>query len=93
MYHVHVKAPPENADDHEFQKYRITLEAAALLRELKYAHQIIKNGLNIMNIEQKNKWAKANESSGCGDEEATRAHVRDAIINQATNFIGEINES
>lgn len=53
----------------------------AELRELKAAHQIIKNALAIMTTAQKMKWQKLNELDGVDGEGTTRANERLAVIN------------
>jgi len=62
-----------------------TLMAAApdLLAELKAAHRIIRNALNLMAMEQKIAWAAINERAGVAGEGATRANEREATIAKA----------
>lgn len=54
-----------------------------LLSELRAAHQIIKNSLNIMDNGQKLQWAMRNGLDGCDGEGVTRANEREAVINRA----------
>lgn len=59
--------------------------APELLEELKAAHQIIMNALNIMSADQKNQWSEKNERDGVKDGWAlTRVHKREATIAKAT---------
>jgi len=58
--------------------------APSLLEELRAAHQIIRNALQIMTTPQKNEWARANARDGVDGDGATRAHERDAAINRAS---------
>lgn len=53
----------------------------AELKELKAAHQIIRNALSIMTTAQKVKWQELNERDGVDGEGATRANEREAVIN------------
>ena len=64
----------------------ITEHAAApeLITELKAAHQIIRNALNIMTLEQKLEWAARNEKDGVTGEGDTRANERESAIEKAT---------
>ena len=64
----------------------ITEHAAApeLITELKAAHQIIRNALNIMTLEQKLEWAARNEKDGVTGEGDTRANERESAIAKAT---------
>lgn len=50
------------------------------IRHLKHCHQLIQMTLNLMNIEQKQLWAAANEKSGINGEGATRAHERLTVL-------------
>ena len=52
----------------------------AELKELKAAHQIIRNALSIMTTAQKMKWQKLNERDGVDGEGTTRANEREAVI-------------
>lgn len=52
------------------------------IRHLKHCHKLIQMTLNLMNIEQKQLWAAANEKSGIDGEGATRANERLAVINK-----------
>lgn len=54
-----------------------------LLTELKAAHQIIKNALSVMTIEQKAEWGRLNERDGVEGEGVTRANERAAVISKA----------
>lgn len=54
-----------------------------LLTELQAAHQIIRNGLNIMTTQQKSKWGELNAKSGVEGEGVTRANEREAVIQEA----------
>lgn len=55
-------------------------EENGALSELRAAHQIIRNALNIMTLRQKNEWAERNEQDGCDGEGATRANERESVI-------------
>jgi len=59
-------------------------QSAELLRELKCAHQIIRNGLKIMSISQKLAWAKMNARDDVDGDGITRAHERKAVIDRAS---------
>lgn len=50
------------------------------LHELKAAHQIIRNVLNLLTPEQKATWAFINELESCDGEGVTRANEREAVI-------------
>ncbi len=50
------------------------------IHELKSAHKIILNALNIMTPEQKTAWAWFNEVEDCDGEGVTRANERAAVI-------------
>lgn len=54
-----------------------------LLAELKAAHTIIRNALNIMVTEQKMAWGKANAHDDVDGEGVTRANEREAIFAKA----------
>lgn len=56
---------------------------AELLRELRHAHQIIRNALNIMTPAQKEKWAKRNDRDGVTGEGTTRFFERESAIKRA----------
>ena len=62
-----------------------TLIAASpeLLRELQAAHQIIRNALAVMTVEQKEEWGRLNERDGVDGEGVTRANEREAVIAKA----------
>lgn len=60
-----------------------------LLRELRYAHQIIRNSLSIMTTHQKIMLAEANFRDGCEGEGVTRATERMNLINQASCALSE----
>lgn len=53
---------------------------AELLRELRHAHQIIKNALNLMTLDQKFDWGTANARDGVDGDGMTRFHEREAVI-------------
>jgi len=53
---------------------------AELLAELHYAHQIIRNALNIMQPWQQSAWAEKNAKDGVDGEGTTRANERLAVI-------------
>ena len=57
---------------------------AELLKELKAAHQIIRNALNVMTMEQKTKWTELNNAQGLVDFGATWANERELVIAKAT---------
>jgi hypothetical protein len=52
----------------------------ALIDELQAAHQIIRNALSLMTLEQKAAWADRNEADGADGEGATRYHERAAML-------------
>lgn len=54
-----------------------------LLAELRAAHQIIKNALAIMTVEQKQQWGCMNERDSVDGEGVTRANERLAAIQKA----------
>lgn len=54
----------------------------AMENELRLAHQIIRNALNIMTPVQKNKLARMNELDGCDGEGATRANERLLVLDR-----------
>lgn len=54
----------------------------AMEDEIRFAHQIIKNALNLMTPAQKNKWAKLNAQDGCDGEGATRANERLLVLDR-----------
>lgn len=54
-----------------------------LLRELRAAHQIIRNALAVMTVEQKKEWGRLNERDGVDGEGITRANEREAVIAKA----------
>lgn len=54
-----------------------------LLRELQAAHQIIRNALAVMTVEQKEEWGRLNERDGVDGEGVTRANEREAVIAKA----------
>jgi transcriptional regulator with XRE-family HTH domain len=54
--------------------------ASDLLNELKAAHVIIRNGLNLMTMEQKYQWGEVNARDGVDGEGVTRANERLAVI-------------
>ena len=55
-----------------------------LLDELRAAHRIIRNALQIMTTPQKMEWARANARAGVEGEGTTRANEREAVIARAT---------
>jgi len=58
-------------------------EEGDIERELRLAHQIIKNALNIMTPAQKSKWASMNERTGCNGEGITRANERERLLSNS----------
>ena len=58
--------------------------APELITELKAAHQIIRNALNIMTLEQKLEWAARNEKDGVTGDGDTRANERESAIEKST---------
>lgn len=60
--------------------------AAALFDELKAAHQIIRNALNLMTPKQKLEWASKNENDNVIGEGTTRANERDALFQRICNI-------
>lgn len=69
---------PANKPANQSAANRDLLQAA--LNELKAAHQIIRNALNLMTPEQKTAWAWHNEACDCDGEGTTRANERAAVI-------------
>ena len=61
----------------------------AELKELKAAHQIIRNALSIMTTAQKVKWQKLNERDGVDGEGTTRANERLAVIEAHKRQLGD----
>lgn len=57
--------------------------AAAMLTELRAAHQIIQNALNVMTFDQKLRWGELNFRDGVGGEGITRANEREEIFTKA----------
>lgn len=51
-----------------------------LIFELRCAHQIIRNALNLMTPEQKAEWARMNARDGVIGEGTTRANEREAVL-------------
>jgi len=48
--------------------------------ELRAAHRIINNALNLMSAEQKIEWARLNERDGVAGEGTTRANERLEVL-------------
>lgn len=61
---------------------------AELLRELRYAHKIIQNALNLMTTDQKFAWGEANARDLVDGDGITRFYEREAVIKRATNVQG-----
>lgn len=57
--------------------------APELFAELKAAHQIIRNALNIMTPGQKVEWSLRNGREGVDGEGVTRANEREAVLAKA----------
>ena len=57
-------------------------QEAKLLEELKAAHLIIRNALNVMNNDQKAEWGRLNAFSRCDGDGITRANERETLINK-----------
>lgn len=55
----------------------------AALNELKAAHQIIRNALATITIDQKAEWGRLNARDGVDGEGVTRANERDAVLARA----------
>lgn len=55
--------------------------------ELHKAHKIIFNALQLMSIEQKTAWAKANYQSGVEGEGATRANERERVLKRLAEVV------
>lgn len=53
------------------------------ITELRKAHRIIHNALQLMSQDQKNAWAKANSKAGLIEEGPTRANERMSVLNKA----------
>jgi hypothetical protein len=64
-------------------KHTLAAAATELLEELKTAHVIIKNALNIMTLEQKIAWGEKNARDGVDGDGITRANERLAAIDKA----------
>jgi hypothetical protein len=62
----------------------LAASAPDLLSELRAAHQIIRNALQIMTTPQKMEWGRANARDGVEGEGTTRANERAAVIARAT---------
>ena len=58
-----------------------------LLDELKAAHQIIRNALNLMSPTQKRRWSDMNDAAGLVEYGTTRAHEREAVIKKAEKYL------
>jgi len=70
--------------DHAAQRQAAAANCSAdLLRELKHAHQIIQNALNLMTIDQKFHWCEANARDGVDGDGITRYHERETVIKRA----------
>jgi len=75
----------ENGFRREQEANAILMAAAPeLLRELCAAHQIIRNALAVMTVEQKEEWGRLNERDGVEGEGITRANEREAVIAKAS---------
>ncbi len=65
-------------------KHSLISAAPELLAELKFANRIIINALNVMSIEQKEKWDELNTRDGVKDGLAlTRNNKRELVIAKA----------
>ncbi|MDR3386906.1 MAG: hypothetical protein P4L92_07620 [Rudaea sp.] len=73
--------PPASVDPNATG--RLSLAAPELLAELRAAHRIIRNALNLMTTDQKMQWSDANDHDGVHGEGVTRAHERAAVIAKA----------
>ena len=62
---------------------RTAAAAPELLDELRLAHEIIRNALNLMTTDQKIEWSRINEKAGLITDGATRARERLAAISKA----------
>ncbi|CAG9177635.1 hypothetical protein [Cupriavidus pampae] len=62
---------------------------AELLRELRHAHQIIHNALNLMTTEQKFAWGEANAGDLVDGDGITRFYEREAVIKKASAAAGD----
>lgn len=62
----------------------LAVTAPDLLAELRAAHQIIRNALNLMTADQKIEWSRANDRDGVHGVGITRANEREAVIAKAT---------
>lgn len=60
-----------------------TLVESDIERELRLAHQIIKNALGVMTPMQKLQWGLVNDRHGCGGEGITRANERERVLSIA----------
>lgn len=74
----------DGSDAHEIDQSTADDINADLLGELKKAHAIIRNALNIMTMEQKMKWTELNNAQGLVGFGATRANERELVIAKAT---------
>lgn len=75
-----------NADQDEStvnEVRRVVALRAELLSELRAAHNIIKNALCVMTVEQKTEWGRMNERDSVAGEGITRANERLAAIHKA----------
>jgi len=56
---------------------------AELLRELRHAHKIIQNALNLMTTDQKFEWGEANARDLVDGDGITRFYEREAVLKRA----------
>ncbi|MDR2173642.1 MAG: hypothetical protein LBE32_05505 [Burkholderiales bacterium] len=68
---------------HTINDSHLIATAHELLKELKTAHVIIKNALNIMTVEQKIAWGEKNASDCVDGDGVTRANERVTAIEKA----------
>lgn len=75
-----VNANPQEATSDEVE--RVVAQRDKLLEELKAAHQIIKNALNLMTMDQKTAWSALNLRDMVDGEGITRANERLEVISK-----------
>lgn len=74
----------DGSDAHKLEQSLSDDINTELLDELKKAHAIIRNALNVMTMEQKMKWTELNNAQGLVGFGATRANERELVIAKAT---------
>ncbi|WP_234775578.1 hypothetical protein [Paraburkholderia tropica] len=75
-------------DPTEIELARLQAEKSQLVFELRAAHQIIRNALSVMTIDEQIRWAEMNARDGVDGDGATRATERDALLAHPRMAIG-----